>query len=102
MTRQAVPLTDPRCTRFWLAENDATTIIWQALEMMPLEPLVPTLRAYLLTDLAEAMGLKWTIVGLRPGESVHHAMRDGESSETAPRMTVEELRLELAALDRPT
>ena len=96
--RRSVLLTDRRCTRYWLREQDALTIIWQALAIMPLEPLVPILRAYALPDLAEAMGAAWEEVGLRPGESLHEQMRDGESSETAPRMTVEEIRLELAAI----
>lgn len=89
-------LTHPDCTRYWLSESDAMAIVWSALELMPSEPLIPVLRAYRLGDLADAMGLDAiTFTGLRPGEQMHEGLRDGESSETAPRMTVEELRAAL-------
>ena len=91
-------LTEPRCTRYWLGEREAAQIVWAALEEMPAEPMVPTLRAYCLRDLAQAMGVDYgTPTGLRAGESLHEQMREGESSETAPRMTVEELREALRA-----
>jgi UDP-N-acetylglucosamine 4,6-dehydratase len=85
-------LTHPDCTRYWLGEQDALEIVWSALELMPTEPLIPFLHAYRLGDLAEATGIKPMITGLRPGEQMHESLREGESSETAPRMTVEELR----------
>ena len=67
--------------------------------LLPPEPLVPVLRAYALGDLAEAMGLReFVVTGLRAGESLHEALRDGESSETAPKMTVDELRALVASL----
>ena len=92
-------ITDAACTRYWMNERDALEIIWAALDLMPSEPLVPVLRAYCLGDLLEAMGFReFVATGLRPGESLHEALREGESSETAPRMTVEELRAGLAAL----
>ena len=92
-------LTDPACTRYWLTEAQALSIVWAALEMMPVEPLIPTLRAYRLGDLAEAMNIAHLrTVGLRAGESLHEQMRDGETSETAPRMTVDELRAALRTL----
>lgn len=91
-------LTDPRCTRYWLTETEALKIVWKALDTMPVEPMIPTLRAYLLLDLAEAMKLQFLVTGLRPGESLHEQMRDGESSETAQRMSVEELRQALTSL----
>ena len=91
-------LTDPECTRYWLTEAQAMSIVWRALDSMPAEPIVPELRAYRLGDLAQAMGVTLAPSGLRPGESLHEALRDGESSETAPRMSVEELREALATL----
>ena len=87
-----VRLTDPRCTRYWLTEANAMAIIWAALMMMPTEPLVPVARAFNLADLAEAMDKPVELVGLRAGEALHEEMREGESSETAPRMTIDELR----------
>ena len=89
-------LTHPDCTRYWLGEQDALEIVWSALELMPTEPMIPYLHAYRLGDLADAMGLDAiTFTGLRPGEQMHEALRERESSETAPRMTVEELRAAL-------
>jgi len=87
-----VRLTDPRCTRYWLTEANALHIIWSALMIMPSEPLVPIARAFNLADLAEAMDKPVELVGLRAGEQLHESMREGESSETAPRMTIDELR----------
>ena len=93
-------LTDENCTRYWLTREDALRIVWEALDTMPEVPLIPHLSAYRLGDLARATGEAFVQTGLRPGESLHEQLRDGESSETAPRMTIEELRRELAALDR--
>ena len=86
-------VTDLSCTRYWLSEQEALEIVWDAMTMMPSEPLIPVLRAYKLGDLLDAMGLRdFVLTGLRQGEQMHEALREGESSETAPRMTVEELR----------
>lgn len=87
-----VPMTDPRCTRYWLTERDALEIIWAAAMMMPTETLIPIARAFNLADLAQAMDKSVELVGLRAGEQLHEQMREGESSETAPRMSVAELR----------
>ena len=93
-----IEITDPRCTRYWLTEADALNIVWAAVQMMPSEPLVPIARAYCLGDLAEAIGGDFIVTGLRAGEALHEQMREGESSATAERMSVAELREALRGL----
>jgi hypothetical protein len=48
-----------------------------------------------LGDLARAMGAKTTIIGLPAYEKKHESMCDGNSSDVARRMTIEELRAQL-------
>jgi UDP-N-acetylglucosamine 4,6-dehydratase len=88
---KSLPVTDRRCTRYWLSQADAVSIVWAALEIMPVEPLVPTLPAFLVSDLAEALQMPWNETGLRAGESLHEQMSQNDSSETARRMTITEL-----------
>jgi len=88
----SLPVTDRRCTRYWLSAESAVSIVWDAVNMMPLEPLVPNnVPGFLVTDLAEALQMPWHEVGLRAGESLHEHMTQNDSSETARRMTVAEL-----------
>ena len=91
----SLPVTDQRCTRYWLSPDSAVRIIWDAMNMMPVEPLVPTVPAFLVTDLAEAMQMPWHEIGLRPGESLHEQMSIADSSDVARRMTITELAREL-------
>ncbi|MFA4987657.1 MAG: polysaccharide biosynthesis protein, partial [Candidatus Brocadiia bacterium] len=95
---KSLPVTDARCTRYWLSQADAVSIVWDALNMMPVEPLVPRVPAFLVTDLAEAMHMPWEECGLRPGESLHEQMSVTDSSEVARRMTVAEIREALEAI----
>jgi UDP-N-acetylglucosamine 4,6-dehydratase len=92
---KSLPITDRRCTRYWLSESSAVRIVWDAVHMMPVEPLIPVAPSFRVQDLAEAMQMPWHEVGLRPGESLHEQMSADDSSEHARRMTVEELRLAL-------
>lgn len=87
----SLPVTDRNCTRYWLSKRDACVIVWQALHIMPVEPLIPRLPAFLVTDLAESLQMPWHEVGLRPGESLHEKMGRNDSSETAERLTVQQL-----------
>ena len=59
---------------------------------------IPKLPAYRLGDLAEAMGAKMDVTGLNGFEKKHEGMRDGLTSDTVRRMTVDELKEGLAAL----
>ena len=94
-----VPVTDPECTRFWMRLEEAVALVMDtAATMQGGELAIPELPAYRLGDLAEAMGARMRIVGLRPGEKMHESMVLGATSEQARRMSVSELREELARL----
>lgn len=97
-TGNAVPVTDPNCTRFWMWAREAVELVLQAVEMMPEEVLIPELPAYRLGDLAEAMGAKMEVRGLGSFEKPHESMRAGMSSNHARRMGIAELRGCLATL----
>lgn len=94
---ESVPLSDPEVTRFWMSEAQAVDLVLETLRTMTGGELaIPTLPAYRLGDLAEAMGLKTHVVGLGEYEKRHESMREGESSEHARRMSVDEIREGLA------
>jgi UDP-N-acetylglucosamine 4,6-dehydratase len=73
---EVVPLTDERMTRFVITQAQAANLVCEALERMQGgEVFVPDLPAMRLTDLAEAMGVGYGVVGLRPGgEKIHEQM----------------------------
>ena len=87
-----VPVTDPDCTRFWMYPEEAVALVMQAIEEMPASPLIPRLPAFSLRDLASAMGASMLVCGLPMGEKKHESMEIGNCSETAERMTVEQLK----------
>lgn len=91
----SLPVTDKRCTRYWLSRDSVVRIVWDAMNMMPVAPLIPSVPAFLVSDLAEAMDMPWHECGLRPGESLHEQMSVLDSSETARRMTIGELTVAL-------
>lgn len=93
-----VRVTDPAATRFFMRASEAVALVWGTAERMEGGELVipEALPAYSVGDLAEAMGKLYTVVGLAPNEKLHEEMRPGWSSEMARRMTVAELREELA------
>lgn len=94
-----VPVTDPDCTRFWMSVEDACDLVMKTINTMEGGELnVPDLPAFRLGDLAEAMGARMAVTGLPAHEKKHESMIEGRSSETARRMTVEELREELQCL----
>jgi UDP-N-acetylglucosamine 4,6-dehydratase/5-epimerase len=89
----AVPITDPECTRFFMKIEQAVDLVINTIETMKGgELVIPDLPAYRLGDLAEAMGIKTTIRGLPAWEKKHESMRVGLGSDKARRMTVDELR----------
>lgn len=89
----AVRMTDPECTRFWMSREDAVSLVMRTMSMMQGgELVVPTLKAYRLGDLAEAMGVSYSVDGLDAREKRHESMNPGQSSELAHRMSVHEIR----------
>jgi UDP-N-acetylglucosamine 4,6-dehydratase len=88
-----VPATDPECTRFYMTMQQAVEMVFRmAVDMRGGEIEIPILPAYRLGDLAEAMGAKMRVLGLPRWEKRHESMGEGNSSDTARRMSVEELR----------
>lgn len=88
-----VPVTDPECTRFFMTMQQAVELVLNtATTMRGGELVIPTLPAYRLGDLAQAMGAQMKITGLPPYEKLHESMEAGKSSDTARRMTVDELK----------
>jgi UDP-N-acetylglucosamine 4,6-dehydratase len=120
-----LPVTHPDCTRFHIRMEHTGPMLVEAMARLQLEDIdsgsvvAPDLAAYRVTDLAAAMGAKTATVGLRPNEKIHESMwgrherpirvnegqtlwiigdgqgSGGESCE-AERLTIDELRKELA------
>ncbi len=88
-----VPVTDPDCTRFMMTMQQAVELVMGAAVWgKPGDIAVPTLPAYRLGDLVEAIVTKARITGLPRHEKLHESMDHENSSDVARRMTVEELR----------
>jgi UDP-N-acetylglucosamine 4,6-dehydratase len=92
-TSDTVPVTDPDATRFYMTMDEAVELVLKTINTMKGGELnIPTLPAYRLGDLAEAMGAKMNIIGLPSFEKKHEGMCDGNTSDKARRMSVDELR----------
>ena len=90
---KSVPVTDPDATRFWMTREEAVNLVlFLADEMQGGELRVPSLPAYRLGDLAEAMGAEMDIIGMPPHEKMHEGMEEGNTSDMAPRLTVSDLK----------
>ncbi len=89
---EVAAITDPDCTRFHMRIDAAVDLVLRAVCDAPEQILIPVLPAYRLGDLAEAIGVKTRVVGLASWEKKHESMCEGRSSDTARRMTVDELR----------
>ena len=88
---EAVPVTDPECTRFYMTESEAVGLVMTTALTMPREVVVPALSAYRLGDLAEALGVQMDVIGLPVWEKLHESMTPGKTSENARRMSIGEL-----------
>ena len=74
---KALPITDPRMTRFMISLEDGVELVWKALEdMLGGEVYVKKIPSIKITDIAKAISpdSKHEIVGLRPGEKIHEQM----------------------------
>ncbi len=102
-----IKITDPDCTRFFMRMSEAVGLITATLETMKGGEInVPTeLPAYRLGDLLSAMtmipptgayGSEVEFGSLPPWEKKHESMSRGNCSETARRMTIDELKAVLA------
>src|SRR5262245_54806640 len=84
----ALPITDPRMTRFWITIEQGVSFVLSSLAMMRGgEIFVPKIPSMRLVDLARtiAPGLPHEIVGIRPGEKLHELL----ITEDDARMTME-------------
>jgi UDP-N-acetylglucosamine 4,6-dehydratase len=95
-TSDTVPVTDPECTRFYMKIEEAVELVLRTADTMKGgEIAIPTLSAYRLGDLAEAMNAKMDVRGLPAFEKRHESMAEGNSSDKARRMSIAELRAAL-------
>lgn len=124
---ESLPVTHPDCTRFHIRLEQVGDMLRRALHAGdPGDILAPLLSAYKVTNLATAMGKPFHFIGLRPSEKIHESMwgrnertvhaghlddcdgipllrvldgtvTEGGSSADARRMTVDELKKELAS-----
>jgi UDP-N-acetylglucosamine 4,6-dehydratase len=73
----ALPITDPRMTRFWITLQQGVDLVLKAFERMQGgEIFVPKIPSARITDIAEALapGMPTDIIGIRPGEKLHEIM----------------------------
>ena len=85
-----VRITDPECTRFWMFMDGAVDLVLQSINTS-VELNIPTLPAFRLGDLAEAMGLEYEVTGLPAHEKLNEGMDVGNTSDVARRMSVKEI-----------
>ena len=100
---ETLTVTDPNCTRFFMLIEEAVRLVLDTAETMTGgEIAIPDLPAYRLGDLMMALVdkacPKWRMTGLPHFEKLHESMDADRCSETARRMTINELREGLAKL----
>ena len=78
-----LPITDPRMTRFWITLQQGVDFVLNCLHTMRGgEIFVPKIPSMKMTDLADALkpGIKYKIIGIRPGEKLHEVMIAADDS----------------------
>ena len=86
---QSLPITDLRCTRFFITLPQAVKFVVDSFDMMQGGELyVPRIPSMKITDLAQAIapGAAMHDVGLRPGEKLHEEMISPEEGRRALRV----------------
>ncbi len=74
---KAIPITDPRMTRFWITITQGVDFVLSSLEMMQGgEIFVPRIPSMKMVEFAEALapGIPIENIGIRPGEKLHEVM----------------------------
>lgn len=88
-----VPLTNPDATRFYITMDEAVRLVaGTAFHMRGGEIALPDLPAYRVGDLAEAFGVEAEVIGMPTFEKMHEMMREGVTSNEAPRLSVDFLK----------
>jgi len=85
---KALPITDPRMTRFWITLDQGVQFVLSSLALMNGgELFVPKIPSMKMTELARAMApnLPHDVIGIRPGEKLHEVM----ITEDDARLTLE-------------
>jgi UDP-N-acetylglucosamine 4,6-dehydratase len=80
---KALPVTDPRMTRFWISLQQGVDFVLDNFSRMRGgEIFVPKIPSVRITDLAEAMapGMAANVIGIRPGEKLHEVMCPSDDS----------------------
>lgn len=73
----AIPITDPRMTRFWLTLERGVQLVTESLRSMHGgEIFVPKIPSFKVVDVADvvAPGVPLEVIGIRPGEKLHEIM----------------------------
>lgn len=99
---EPIAITDPEVTRFFMTMEQAIGFVLTAIEIMHTgDLLIPQLPAYRLGDLLTALMPSpqrpgsWMVTGLPSWEKKHEGMDAGNTSDIAPRLSVEQLRAAL-------
>lgn len=87
-------ITDVRCTRFVITIDQAIDLVMDTLDMPPGSINIPRLPAMRIIDLAKAFDPEAVIeeIGMFPGEKLHESLQDGQCSEDAVKLTVDEIK----------
>jgi UDP-N-acetylglucosamine 4,6-dehydratase len=92
---KSLPLTHCDMTRYFFPMEDAIKLVYSSLQSMEgREVFIPDMKAARIMDLITAFDKPFYLVGVRPGEKLHETLYSDlrETSETAEKFTVEELR----------
>jgi FlaA1/EpsC-like NDP-sugar epimerase len=71
-------LTHPDMTRFWANIDDVAAFMWEHKDdVTDTEAHIPPMKAASMVRLCEAMGVKYEVGEIRPGEKIHEVLRTG-------------------------